>query len=32
MLEDFKSEMLHTFALQMDTMKIKRKKDEVERH
>jgi len=24
-LDDFKSEMFHTFALQMDTMKIKRK-------
>lgn len=25
MLEDFKSEMLHTLALKMDTMQIKRK-------
>ena len=31
MLEDFKSEMLQTLALQMDTMHIKRKKEEVER-
>jgi len=31
MLEDFKSEMLHTLALQMDTMPIKRKKEVVER-
>ena len=31
MLEDFKSEMLHTLSLQMDTMQIKRKKEEVER-
>ena len=28
MLEDFKSEMLHTFSLQMDTMKIKRRQEE----
>ena len=28
MLEDFKSEMLHSFTLQMDTMKIKRKQEE----
>lgn len=31
MLEDFKREMLHTFSLQMDTMKIKRKQEEEER-
>jgi len=31
MLEDFKSEMLHTFALQMDTMQIKWKQEEAER-
>jgi len=31
MLEDFKSEMLHTLSLQMDTMQIKRKKEEEER-
>lgn len=31
MLEDFKSEMLQTLSLQMDTMKIKRKKEEEER-
>ena len=31
MLEDFKSEMLQTFALQMDTMNIKRKEEEVDR-
>ena len=30
MLEDFMSEMLQAFALQMDTMKIKRKKEEAE--
>lgn len=30
-LEDFKSEMLQTLSLQMDTMHIKRKKEEVER-
>ena len=30
MLEYFKSEMLHTFELQMDTMKMKIKKEEVE--
>jgi len=28
MLEDFKSEMLHTLALKMDTMQIKRKQEE----
>ena len=28
MLEDFKSDMLHTFSLQMDTMQIKRKQKE----
>jgi hypothetical protein len=32
MLEDFKSEMLHTFSLQMDTMQIKRKQEEAEGH
>ena len=31
MLEDFKSEMLQTLALQMDTMNIKRKQEEQER-
>lgn len=31
MLEDFKSQMLQTLALQMDTMQIKRKKEEAER-
>ena len=31
MLEDFKSDMLHTFALQMDTMQVKRKQEEEER-
>jgi len=31
MLEDFKSEMLQTLALQIDTMKIKRKQEEAER-
>ena len=31
MLEEFKSEMLHTFSLQMDTMQVKRKQEEVER-
>lgn len=31
MLDNFKSEMLHTFALQMDTMKIKRNQEEAER-
>lgn len=31
MLEDFKSEMLHSFSFKMDTMQIKRKKDEEER-
>jgi len=31
MLEDFKSEMLHTLALQMDTMQIKSKQEEAER-
>ena len=31
MLDDFKSEMLQTLALQMDIMHIKRKKEEAER-
>ena len=31
MLGDFKSEMLHTFTLQMDTMQIKRRQEEAER-
>jgi len=31
MLEDFKSEMLQTLSLQMETMHIKRKQEEVER-
>jgi len=31
MLEDFKSEMLQTIALQLDTMNIKRKQEEAER-
>ena len=31
MLEDFKSEMLHTFSLQMDTMYINMKQEEAER-
>ena len=31
MLEDFKSDMLHTFASQMDTMQVKRKQEEAER-
>ena len=31
MLEEFKSEMLHTFYLQMGTMQIKRKHEEEER-
>jgi len=31
MLEDFKSEMLQTLALQMDTMHIKRKQEEAKR-
>jgi len=31
MLEDFKSEMLQTLAMQMDTLHIKRKQEEVER-
>jgi len=31
MLEDFKSEMLQTPALQLDTMNIKRKQEEAER-
>lgn len=31
MLEDFKSEILCTFSLQMDTMQIKKKQEEVER-
>ena len=31
MLEDFKSEMLQTLTLQMDTMNIKRKQEEAER-
>jgi len=31
MLEDFKSEMLQTLALQLDTINIKRKQEEVER-
>jgi len=31
MLEDFKSEMLQTLALQMDTMNIKRQQEEAER-
>ena len=31
MLEDFKSEMLQTLALQMDTIHIKRKQEEAER-
>jgi len=31
MLEDFKSEMLQTLALQLDTMNIKREKEEAER-
>ena len=30
-LNDFKSEILHTFALQMDTRKIKRRKEEEKR-
>ena len=30
-LEDFKSEMLQTLALQLDTMNIRRKQEEVER-
>ena len=31
MLEDFKSDMLHTLALQMDTMQVKRKQGEEKR-
>jgi len=31
MLEDFKSEIIHTFKLKMDTMQIKRKQEEAER-
>lgn len=31
MLEDFKSEMLHTFSMQMDTLQIKMKLEEVKR-
>jgi len=31
MLEDFRSEMMQTLSLQMDTMHIKRKQEEVER-
>jgi len=31
MLEDFKTEMLQTFYLQMDTMQIERKQEEAER-
>jgi len=31
MLEDFKTEMLQNLSLQMDTMKIKRKEEELER-
>ena len=31
MLEDFKSEMLQTLAMHMDTLHIKRKQEEVER-
>ena len=31
MLEDFKSEMLQTLSLQMDTMHIKRKQEEVDK-
>jgi len=31
MLEDFKSEILHTFSLQMDTMQIKRRQEEAKR-
>ena len=31
MLEDFKSEMLNTFALKMNTMHIKRRQEEAER-
>jgi len=31
MLEDFKSDMMQTIALQLDTMNIKRKQEEVER-
>jgi len=31
MLEDFKSEMLQTLALQLETMNIKRKQEEAER-
>ena len=30
MLEDFKSDILHMFSLQMDTMQIKRRQEEVE--
>ena len=30
-LEDFKSDMLHTFSLKMDTMWVKRKQEEAER-
>lgn len=30
MLEVFKSDMLHTFSLKIDTMQVKRKKKEVE--
>ena len=31
MIEDFKSDMLHTFSLKMDTMHVKRKQEEAER-
>ena len=31
MLEDFKSDMLHTFALQMEKMQVKMKQEEAER-
>jgi len=31
MLEDFKSEMFHTFSLEIDTMQIKRKQEEAKR-
>ena len=31
MLEDFKSDMLHTFALQMDIIQVKRKQEEADR-
>ena len=31
MLEDFKSEIFHTLSIQMDTIQIKRKREEAER-